>query len=440
MEDEVRKSIRWQACTAFMALAMLIVSSPLALPVAYLAERGVSLATLDWVAGYFSSLLPHWQYWFGVYREWMANSLAVGRIPVFLLTMPAASVVVLGAGLGLNPYSMTPTTHGSARWANDADIGRMGLLSGFIVVLGQWRKRFLRLPETLSVLCIAPPGTGKTASVVVPTILTCDGASMVINDVKPELHEITSGHRQTIGPVLRLEWAAEDDPAAGKTYPRWNPLSPKSMPASGPQRDLYVDRLAAILIPDPQGNADPHWSKRGRAALAGFVHFIVSKCGSGNYQGVPERWRGAEPCFPMLLDWITEANLAAGDEIERLKDEDPNAAMMADPIRTFLMSAVNEARTHDYAHRAVMELTQLANTPDRERGSILSTMDAALVIFKNAAVRQRTTVSDFSFADLRGAADGRSARPRPLTIYLCVSQQDARALGVISGLFDIRAH
>ena len=37
----------------------------------------------------------------------------------------------------------------------------------------------------------------------------------------------------------------------------------------------------------------------------------------------------------MLLDWIAEASLAAGDEIERQKEADPNAAMMADPIRHF---------------------------------------------------------------------------------------------------------
>jgi type IV secretory pathway TraG/TraD family ATPase VirD4 len=80
-------------------------------------------------------------------------------------------------------------------------------------------------------------------------------------------------------------------------------------------------------------------------------------------------------------------------------------------------------------------LTQLANTPDRERGSILSTMDAGLTVFKNAAVRERTKVSDFSFADLRGMPDPKTGKPRPVTVYLCVSQQDARALGVITGLF-----
>ncbi|MDR3440109.1 type IV secretory system conjugative DNA transfer family protein [Telmatospirillum sp.] len=435
MDSEVGKAVRWQLVSVTVALVVLVVGSPLMLPLSYLSERGVSLDTIGWVNGYFSTLLPHWDYWLSVYGDWLQHAVSARHAPVFVVALPALAVVVLGIGLGLNPHSMVPAIHGAARWARSNDIKRMGLLGGFIVVLGTWRHRWLKLPETLSVLCIAPPGTGKTAAVVVPSILTCDGASMVINDVKPELHAITSGFRQSLGPVIRLEWAAEDDPAGGAPHPRWNPLSPKSTPASGPQRDLFIDRLAAILIPDPQGNADPHWSKKGRAALTGLVHFILSKCEAGNHAGLPEIWWGAEPSFAMLLDWITEASFTAGEEVERLRESDPNAALMADPIRNFLMAAVAEARAGGYAHRAVMELTQLANTPDRERGSILSTVDAGLAVFKNSAVRQRTSVSDFAFSDLRGMPDPRSRKMRPVTVYLCVNQQDARALGVVTGLF-----
>lgn len=431
MEGDVIKCLRWRTVSGLLAISALAVSLPLALPLSYLAERGVSRASLAWVAGYLTSLLPHWSYWWGVHLAWLRQ--AGGIPPASLVCAPIIAVCVLGGGLALNPYSMIPSIHGGARWAEAREVRAMGLLAGFVMVLGLWHGRWLRLAETLSALCIAPPGTGKTAAVVVPSILCGDGVSMVVNDVKPELHAITSGHRARLGPVLRLDWAAADD---GDVIPtRWNPLSPRSMPTAGPQRDLYVDRLCQILIPDPQGGADPHWSKRGRAALAGFVHFLVSKCETGNGDGLPLRWQGREACFAMLLDWISEATLAAGLEIERLKDQDPNAALMADPVHDVLMKAVREAQGAGYGDRAILELGQLANTPDRERGSILSTMDAALLVFKNQAVRARTSVSDFDFADLRGVFDPASGLARPVTIYLCVTQQDARALGVITALF-----
>jgi type IV secretion system protein VirD4 len=433
-EGEARHR-RWQIGAALLSAALLLGALPLAVPLTYLSDRGVSLASLDWVRLYFTSLPNHPGYWLEAYRQWVGEGAARGRLPASLLLPPALALASLALAAALNPHKPINAIHGSARWAGHEEVRRMKLFHGFVIVLGRWRHRRLKLPETLSALCIAPPGTGKTVSVVVPTILDGDGVSMVINDVKPELHRITSGYRSTLGPVFKLEWAAIDDPAQGLIHPRWNPLSPKSLPPAGPGRDLYIDRLCSILIADPQGGADPHWSRKGRAALAGLTHYIICKAEAGDTSGLPAAWHGAEPCFAMLLDWLTEASLAAGEAIELLKQSDPNAAFAADPVRDMLMAAVTEARRGDYAHRAVLELTQLANTPDRERGSVLSTMDAGLAVFKNAAVRQRTTHSDFSFADLRGIPDAKTGKMRPATVYLCVNQQDARALGVMTGLF-----
>jgi type IV secretion system protein VirD4 len=435
MLDGAARYRRWQVGAALLSVTLLLGALPLAIPLAYLSDRGVSIASLDWVARYFASLPDHPAYWLDAYRQWVGGGFARGRLPTSLLLPPGLALACLALAAALNPHKPIDAIHGSARWADSRDVRRMKLFRGVVVVLGRWRHRRLKLPETLSALCIAPPGTGKTVSVVVPTILDGDEVSMIVNDVKPELHRITSGHRRSLGPVFKLDWAAVDDPARGIIRARWNPLSPKSLPPPGPERDLHIDRLCTILVPDPQGGADPHWSRKGRAALAGLTHYIVCKAEAGNGAGLPARWHGAEPSFPMLLDWLTEASLAAGEAVEALKKNDPNAVFGADPVRDMLMGAVAEVRQGSYAHRAVLELTQLANTPDRERGSVLSTMDAGLAVFKNEAVRQRTTCSDFSFADLRGMPDPRSGRMRPVTVYLCVNQQDARALSVVTGLF-----
>ncbi|HIJ61586.1 MAG TPA: type IV secretory system conjugative DNA transfer family protein [Rhodospirillaceae bacterium] len=430
MNDERRLAWRWLALTMTLALALLLAGLVMTLPVLVLVEQGVSLATLSWVEGYFATLLPYPDYWWAVHRQWLGDAVAGGRIPWALACGPLLAGLAGVLGTALNPYSTLPTMHGSARWAGPRDLRRMALDGGFVIVLGRWRGRLLQLPETLSALCIAPPGTGKTAAVVVPTILSGDGLSMVINDIKPELHQLTSGYRQTLGPVYRLDWAAVDDAARGIRHPRWNPLSPRSMPPAGPHRDLYVDRLANILIADPAGGADPHWSKRARAALAGFVHFLLSKCEAGHFAGLPAVWQDREACFPMLVDWLAAATADVGQAVQ-----DPGMSPPADPLQEVLLAAVEEARQFGYAHRAFLELSQLAGIPDRERGSILSTMDAALTVFKNAAVRERTVASDFDFADFRGMRDPRWASPRPVTVYLTLSQANARALGLISGLF-----
>ena len=404
----------------------------------YLVKNGVSKPNLIGLGSYWETLLSPMVF-YEFHLRWISNVGAVPNdwrifgLPVeMLITFVPASLLMFYM-LVRNPYSFIDDTFGSSRYARDDDIKEMGLLDkGWIIVIGEWKGRLLKLPETLSVLCVAPPGTGKTVSVVVPTILTCDNVSMIVNDVKPELFDLTSGYRSKHSLCFRLEWAAQDKPEKGLFFPRWNPLSPMCIPEFGPNRDLYVDRIVNIMI--VENEKEPHWSTKARAALAGFVHYIVQKCETGNYQGIPKQWHGQEASIPLIIDWMTEAIMGAQKKKEELMKKNPMQAMQYDPVTEFLKDAANEAHAGGFAPRAVMELTSLAATPDKERGSIMSAMDGGLIVFKNSAVRARTSRSDFSFMDVRGMRDPVTGEMKPVTIYICVNQEDARALGVITGV------
>lgn len=361
------------------------------------------------------------------------------------------------------------------------------------MVIGKFKGYYLKLPETLSTLCCAPPGTGKTAGVVIPTIFNSKGLSLVINDPKPELCFTTSGARAKEGPVFIINWGAEDNPAEGLYYPSWNPLSPTALPAQGPGRDMYIDSMCNILVEDPKGGADPHWSQTGRAALTGFIHFIASKCEKARandyfigrvYEGkldeedkqvlegyyedikmhnpaavraisdlrnnnltvenyvpigtwdlLPEKWVGREACIAMIMEWLTEAQIKQGQEIKRRLAEGDQMAAMADPMRDLLDAAIEESRKYGYSQRAYTELSTLSNMPDKERGSVMSTAFAGIGVFKNSAVVSRTSFSDLQFKDLRGMKDPITGEWKPISVYLSINQVDARALGVISGIF-----
>ncbi len=392
-----------------------------------------------------------------------------------------------------NPHGNDKYTEKSSRDANAEDIDKMkgvSLKDGFMMVMGYFKKKPLMMTETLSALCLAPPGTGKTAGVVKPTILECDTVSMIINDPKPELKQETSAYRSTVGPVFIMNWAGQDDPDRGVYYPSWNPLSPEHVPFEPEMRDLYVDSMCKVLI--QENTHDPHWSNTGRAGLAGLVHYIVSKVERakaddyfyarmnsgtfdaedaavlmdyylsmindpnayaaaallqkgelnimnyvhiGTWDRIPDAWRGREASFSMILDWLNASQLAVAADLEERRKQGDQMVMMADPLKDVFMDAVEEARRYAYAHRSVLELTQLANTPDKERGSILSTILAGLAIFRNAAVRNRTSHSDFHFNDLRGMVDPRDGKMKPVTVYLSINMVDAQALNPITGIF-----
>ena len=494
---EYDSAVRWMMITFFICLGLTILLFIFALPLSHLIGHGVSKESFADVNKFMSIILSKPSHLFTMYGKWIKQiirykgdfslSLWIPILPI--LTIPVGLII----GAIFSPYKFQTNIHGSARVAELRDINKMALLGfdGFCQVVGKFNGRFLLLKETLATLCCAPPGTGKTAGVVIPTIFHSEKLSIIVNDPKPELCYSTTGARAKVGPVFVINWGAEDNPSEGIYYPSWNPLSPNAMPEVGPDRDMYVDSMCNILVEDPKGGADPHWSKTGRAALTGFIHFVASKCDRARandyfigriYEGkldekdkeilegyymemrdpaapraiqnlkngtltmenylpigtwnlLPSRWMGREACIAMIMEWITEAQISAAQEIQRRMDEGDQMAAMADPTRDMLEEAVKEARNYGYSQRCITELSTLSNTPDKERGSILSTAFSGINVFKNQAVKARTSFSDIQFKDLRGMKDPVTGEWKPISVYLSVNQVDARALGVISSTF-----
>jgi len=494
--EEYDKAVRWMAMTMIITLTVTVLLTIFSLPFSFLLEHGISRENIQSVKMFLNEVFNRPTFLFSQYSNWFrklssSHEFSISRwIPI----LPAISLpfgLILG-GLSC-PYRFQSNVHGSARLATARDVERMELLGydGFCQVVGKFNGKMLLLKETLSTLCCAPPGTGKTVGVVMPTIFYSKGLSLIINDPKPELCYKTSGARAKEGPVFIINWGAEDKPSEGIYYPSWNPLSPNALPEMGPDRDMYVDSICNILVEEPKGGADPHWSQTGRAALNGFIHFITSKCERARandyfigriYEGkldeedkrvlesyyqdmrdpmvpralndlksgtvtidnympigtwnlLPEKWIGRESCIAMILEWLTEAQIKQAQEIKRRLAEGDQMAAMADPMHDLLDEAVEEARKYGYAQRCYTELSALSAMPDKERGSVISTAFAGINIFKNAAVVARTSFSDLHFKDLRGMKDPVTGEFKPISVYLSINQTDARALGVISSVF-----
>lgn len=493
--EEYNSAVKWMTITVILAFGVTILLAIISMPLGYLIGSGISKQTINDVGRFISTIVGNPDYLFSRYWSWIKQLMNYNGSFSFSLWLPILPFIsfptILVAGVITNPYRFQSNIHGSARLAELSDIKKMGLLDGFCMVVGKYKGHMLKLNETLSTLCCAPPGTGKTVGIVMPTIFNSPGMSIVVNDPKPELCFKTTGARAKVGPVFVINWGAEDNPAEGIYYPSWNPLSPTAIPAPGPDRDMYIDSMCNVLVEDPKGGADPHWSKTGRAALTGFLHFIAFKCEKARandyfigrvYEGkldeedkkvlegyylemndpmaaralqnlrsgnlnidnylpigtwnlLPERWIGREACIAMILEWITEAQIKQSQDIKRRLEEGDQMAAMADPMRDLLEEAVNEARKFGYSQRCIVELSQLSTMPDKERGSVLSTGFGGIGIFKNSAVVSRTSFSDINFKDLRGMKDPITGQYKPISVYLSVNQVDAKALSVISGTF-----
>jgi len=448
--DEKNKAMMVMAGGAIASLVLLIHLIQFAPILAHVASSDFNAKTWGEVQKFFGGYYNPKAFVAGMKYVWEENNIYLIVATLCTVVLSAIPGVV---ALAMNPFRSFDLIHGDARRGTLRDIREMenrkqvGIEGGKYLTLGQWpaNKQPVRLIETLSVLVLAPPGTGKTANFVIPSILETDDSSFIVNDPKPELFDQTSGWRREIGPVFKIDWSATDntrdpDPSKWVFYPRFNVLSPKLLPPAGTaERDTYLDAIANVLSPDSGGSGkSDYFEQKGRASLVGFLHYICSKIvDAGNKEGLPLQWQHVdEPCIPMIIDMINEGLRRAADENDAKKEEAAKSGgfHQGDALSDWLKAIVKECMDHDYNPRAATEITPLISMAPNERSGILGTMDKAFIPFKNAAVRERTASCDFVPADLRGLVDPVDGEMKPVTLYVCVNQAEAQAFATITSL------
>jgi type IV secretion system protein VirD4 len=289
-----------------------------------------------------------------------------------------AGLIASGGAARRADHGATPsTTYGSARWASSADVHTANLFSSKGVVLGIRDGRYLRHDGPEHVLAVAPTRSGKGVGLVVPTLLTWPG-STVIHDIKGENWQLTAGWRSQFSHCLLL------DPTS--------PLSARFNPLLEVRKGFHevrdVHNLADILI-DPEG-ARPwrdHWEKSAHSLLTGAILHVLYA--------------------------------------EEEKTLSRVAAFLSDPARSirrtmWVMLTTNHLGTESNpkVHPTVASAArELLNKTDNERSGVVSTAVTLLGLYRDPIVARMTSCSDWRIADLLGAN-------RPVSLYLVVPPSD----------------
>ena len=127
-------------------------------------------------------------------------------------------------------------------------------------------------------LSIAPTRSGKGVSLIVPNLLTYQGAVLVV-DPKGENAWITAERRRALGQKTHIvdPWDEVNrqygSPAgAPEIVAHFNPLA-----IIDPKSDEYVDDITsladALII--TEGTKEPHWDDSARELVAGLMAFVV---------------------------------------------------------------------------------------------------------------------------------------------------------------------
>jgi type IV secretion system protein VirD4 len=282
--------------------------------------------------------------------------------------------VAIGMSVWRAREAKNVATYGSARWATAGEARHAGLIGPDGVVLGKLGADYLRHEGPEHVLCFAPTRSGKGVGLVLPTLLTWPGSS-IVHDIKGENWELTSGFRSRHGRVLLF------DPtnAASAAY---NPLLEVRR---GEWEVRDVQNIADVLV-DPEGALERrnHWEKTSHALLVGAILHVL-------YAGQDKTLAGV-------------------------------AAFLSDPkqpidatLRTMMTTAhLGEAGVHPVIASAARELL---NKSENERSGVLSTAMSFLGLYRDPVVAQVTRRCDWRIRDL-------VENERPTTLYLVVPPSD----------------
>lgn len=265
-------------------------------------------------------------------------------------------------------------TYGSARWADQRDVERAGLLDPEGVVLGRLDRSYIRHDGPEHVLCFAPTRSGKGVGLVIPSLLTWPG-SAIVHDIKGENWQLTSGFRAQHGRVLLFDPTNTSSDA-------YNPLLEVRR---GEWEVRDVQNIADILV-DPEGSLEKrnHWEKTSHALLVGAILHVLYAEAHKTLAGVAAFL--SDPKRPI------EATLRA---------------MMA-------TDHLGEAGPHPVVASAARELL---NKSGNERSGVLSTAMSFLGLYRDPVVAKVTRRCDWRIADLVESAE-------PVTLYLVVPPSD----------------
>ncbi|PQA88275.1 conjugal transfer protein TraG [Hyphococcus luteus] len=311
--------------------------------------------------------------WWYAYDAYAPNVFARGG----LITISGAGLGILAAIIGSvlrSRHEQNVTTYGSARWATASDIRKGGLFNDTGVFLGQWEGRYLRHGGPEHVMAFAPTRSGKGVGLVIPTLLSWTG-STVVHDIKGENWELTSGWRATFSRCIRF------DPT-DRNSSRYNPL----MAVRRGEREVRdVQNIADILV-DPEGSLERrnHWEKTGHSLLVGAILHIL----------YAEKDKTLAGCARLLSD--PDRTFAA-----------TLRAMMTTPH-------LGAAGVHPIVAQAARELL---NKSENERSGVLSTAMSFLSLYRDPLIADVTSRSDWRIEDLMTAK-------QPVSLYLVVPPSD----------------
>ncbi|TAM73316.1 hypothetical protein EPN44_14390 [bacterium] len=272
------------------------------------------------------------------------------------------------------------------------------------------------------ILVMGPPGSGKSACIFIPSLLTFPESAFVY-DPKFELFNYTAGYRaQRMGQKILLFAPTRPDISCSFNVfdeIRWYTVH---------ELDDVQGQVKLILDPSDKAaeGAEAHWIVCGSILLECTMMFLryydPSKCHLAG-------------CYDFLTDprWQDPADENAPTGVEAALDFMANTPLDPQLKYGWRDADGNPSPFHPYIVHSALEVKTKATN---ERSGVVSTTTRFLQPFRTDTLRQLTSSSDFRLDDLMNYE-------RPVTLYFCIPPAEIQRLRPVVRLLLnllVRAH
>ncbi|KIO48703.1 type IV secretory system conjugative DNA transfer family protein [Nitrosospira sp. NpAV] len=357
------------------------------------------------------SPLSWWQWLFNFY-DYAPTTYNYAFIIFALGIVSALLAFVVFVGMKTRSSRKHEGSHGTAAFANREQVRDTGLLhdkNGSGVYCGAYddektgRTQYLRHDGPEHICAIAPTRSGKGVGLVVPTLLSWPESVFVL-DRKGENYAMTAGWRQRHANNVILRY----DPAEPGTSCAWNPLGEIR---SGTRYQISDTQNIALMVIDSDGTGiqGNHFRSAAHELIVGLILHVLYKA----------REVGRVPCLPDCAHMLTGVGEFAAPDVKD-KDHDQSDPKTLEGLFMEMCDVclpdAQEAMEAQLVIRGVGR--RMISTPPRELGSIISTANNALSLYRDPIVGENTSRSDFKVADLMD-------HDRPVSLYFITTPRNA---------------
>lgn len=325
-----------------------------------------------------------WWGWAANFREYAPSTYNYAAV-IFLggvfITLSVYKAIV---GVVTRSSRKHPDTHGTAHFATLDEVKKSGLMDQKQgVYCGGYdhpktgRTHYLRHNGPEHVCVIAPPRSGKGVGNIIPTLLSWTGSAFTV-DIKGENYAMTAGWRKRNSKILRFDPAEESSCS-------WNPIGEIRF---GTRHQISDAQNIALMVIDTDGRGlFDHWRTAAFELLSGLImHSLYQSRG------------GSAPCLRDCAYMLTGGENPDEPEFD---DGERDSAAMNLFIEMQGVTLASEERAAVEAQLFIRSIGRsMADKPEKELGSIISTANNALSLYRDPVVGENTAKNDFKIDDL----------------------------------------